>query len=36
VFETGDARYAWLNKIQAVAKGQAKGDVVVFEVSEVH
>jgi hypothetical protein len=36
VFETGDARYAWLNKVQAVAKGQAKGDVVTFEVSEVH
>jgi hypothetical protein len=36
VFETGDARYAWLNKVQAVAKGQAHGDVVTFEVSEVH
>ena len=36
VFETGDARYAWLNKVQAVGKGQAHGDVIVFEVAEVH
>jgi hypothetical protein len=35
VFETGDVRYAWLNKIQAVAKGRAQGNVVTFEVCEV-
>ncbi len=35
LFETSDSRYAWLNKIQAVAKGQSQGDTVVFELYEV-
>jgi hypothetical protein len=35
VFETSDDRYAWLNKIQAVGRGHAAGDVVTFEVCEV-
>lgn len=35
LFETDDARYAWLNKVQAVARGQADGDIVTFEVYEL-
>lgn len=35
LFETNDARYSWLNKIQAIAKGQSQGDTVVFELYEV-
>jgi hypothetical protein len=36
-FETGDPRYAWLNKVQAVQKGEydvAKGEIVcqIYEV----
>lgn len=31
-FETGDARYAWLNRIQAVAIGSAAPGGVVYEV----
>ncbi|HVY44243.1 MAG TPA: DUF3237 domain-containing protein, partial [Minicystis sp.] len=34
-FETGDARYAWLNRVQAVSKGSLAGDRVVNEVFEV-
>jgi hypothetical protein len=34
-FETGDARYAWLNAIQAVARGSAIGNRVSFEVAEL-
>ncbi|MDI1451729.1 DUF3237 domain-containing protein [Polyangium sp. 6x1] len=34
-FETGDARYAWLNRIQAVAKGKLESGAVRFEVHEV-
>lgn len=34
-FETGDARYTWLNRIQAVAKGALSAGVVSFEVFEV-
>jgi hypothetical protein len=34
-FETGDPRYAWLNKVQAVAKGSAARKVVTFEVFEL-
>lgn len=33
LFETGDARYAWLNRVLGVARGVASGDRVVFEVS---
>jgi hypothetical protein len=36
-FETGDARYAWLNRVQAIAKGrlQADGKTVRFAVFEL-
>jgi hypothetical protein len=34
-FETGDERYAWLNKIQAVGKGTREGAVLTYEVYEV-
>ena len=34
-FETGDERYGWLNRIQAVAKGRLVGNVVTYEVYEV-
>jgi hypothetical protein len=35
VFETGSDRYAWLNKIQAIAKGAVEPSRVVYEVYEV-
>ena len=35
LFETGDARYAWLNRIQGVARGTAAGKVITFELVEV-
>lgn len=34
-FETGDLRYAWLNLIQAVAKGTLDGSSLHYEVAEV-
>ena len=35
-FETGDPRYAWLNKVQAVAKGTIGEDLVLtYEVYEL-
>lgn len=35
-FETGDSRYAWLNKVQAVAKGTISEDLVLtYEVYEL-
>ena len=34
-FETGDERYAWMNKIQAVAKGVISGDVLRYELYEL-
>ena len=34
-FETGDERYAWLNIVQAVAKGSFDGSHVRYEVAEV-
>jgi len=34
-FDTGDERYAWLNKIQAVAKGNLEGTTLTYEVYEV-
>lgn len=34
-FETGDERYAWMNKIQAVAKGVVSGGVLRYELYEM-
>ncbi|HXT44225.1 MAG TPA: DUF3237 domain-containing protein [Pseudonocardiaceae bacterium] len=34
-FETGDDRYAWLNKIQAVGKGVISAGVLRFELYEL-
>jgi hypothetical protein len=34
-FETGDARYAWLNRIVCVATGARRAAAVVLEVFEV-
>jgi len=34
-FETGDARYAWLNRIVCVATGARRSDAVELEVFEV-
>ena len=34
-FETGDERYAWLNKIQAVAKGVISEGVLRYELYEL-
>ena len=35
-FETGDPRYAWLNRIQAIAKGRRQADgIVKFAVYEL-
>jgi hypothetical protein len=34
-FETGDDRYRWLNKIQAVGKGILKGDTLTYELYEL-
>ncbi len=31
-FETADARYAWLNEVQAVAKGMTADGVTTFDV----
>ena len=35
MFETGDDRYAWLNKIQAVGKGNVEGTTLTYDVYEV-
>lgn len=35
LFETGDERYAWLNRIQAVAKGKLDGPTLTYEIYEV-
>ena len=35
LFETGDDRYRWLNRVQAVAKGVMDGLVLTYEVCEV-
>ncbi len=36
LFETGDTRYAWLNKLQAVAKGTVDQSMVLtYEVYEL-
>jgi hypothetical protein len=34
-FETGDERYLWLNKIQAVGKGTLDGATLTYEICEV-
>jgi hypothetical protein len=34
-FRTGDERYAWLNRIQAVAKGTFAPPVLTYEIHEV-
>ena len=34
-FETSDDRYAWLNSIQAVGKGQLGRGTVTYEIAEV-
>lgn len=33
LFETNDARYAWLNRAQGVARGTASGKIVTFELA---
>ena len=35
LFETGDDRYRWLNRVQAVAKGVLDGLTLTYEVCEV-
>jgi hypothetical protein len=35
LFESGDERYAWLNRIQAVGKGTLDGNALVYEIDEV-
>jgi Protein of unknown function (DUF3237) len=35
LYETGDERYAWLNRIQAVAKGELDGQTLRYEIFEV-
>ena len=34
-FDTGDDRYAWINKVQAVAKGSVEGTTLTYEVYEL-
>jgi hypothetical protein len=34
-FETGDDRYRWLNKVQAVAKGTLDGTTLTYELYEL-
>jgi hypothetical protein len=34
-FDTGDDRYAWINKVQAVAKGTVEGTTLTYEVYEL-
>lgn len=35
LFETGDERYRWLNRVQAVAKGSTDGKVIHYDVYEL-
>jgi hypothetical protein len=35
LYDTGDERYAWLNRIQAVAKGQLDGQTLTYEIYEL-
>jgi hypothetical protein len=34
-FETGDDRYKWLNRVQAIAKGALDGNSLTYEILEV-
>ena len=34
-FDTGDERYRWLNRVQAVAKGRLEGSILTYEVYEL-
>jgi len=34
-FDTGDERYTWLNKVQAVAKGHLDGSTLTYDVYEL-
>jgi len=34
-FETGDERYAWLNVVQAVGKGDLQGSALTYEMYEL-
>jgi len=34
-FETGDERYAWLNKVQGASKGIIEGTTLTYEVYEL-
>ncbi len=34
-FETGDKRYSWLNKLQAVGKGSLVGTTLTYELYEL-
>ena len=34
-FETGDERYAWLNKVQAAAKGSLADTLLTYEMYEL-
>ena len=33
-FDTGDARYGWLNRVQALGKGVFDGQTLIYEVYE--
>ena len=35
LYETGDERYTWINKIQAVAKGKTDGQTLEYDIYEV-
>jgi hypothetical protein len=35
LYETGDERYAWINKIQAVGKGMTDGQILEYEIYEL-
>lgn len=34
-FDTGDERYAWLNRVQAIAKGTLSGSKLAYDMYEV-
>ena len=34
-FDTGDERYAWLNRLQAIARGTLSGSSLAYEIYEV-
>jgi hypothetical protein len=35
LYDTGDERYAWLNRVQAVAKGSIDGQTLTYEIYEL-